>query len=107
MLVVGRLALAFVLIVATALLGRSLYSLRAIGAGFNANGVLTLTPVLSAGGTCADAGRPRPCFRQMVDAVQAVPNVVAAGMISNVPLSHIEPVRLRLDRPSPAHGGTG
>jgi putative ABC transport system permease protein len=104
-LVIGQVALAFVLIVATALLGRSFYNLQTVDAGFSAGRVLTLTPVLSASGRCATAAGRVQCFRHMVEAVQAVPGVVAAGMISNVPLSHIEPVPLRLDRPDPAPGG--
>src|SRR6185436_9291898 len=80
-LVVGQVALAFVLIVATALLGRSFYNLQTVDAGFSAGRVLTLTPVLSASGRCATAAGRVQCFRHMVEAVQAVPGVVAAGMI--------------------------
>jgi putative ABC transport system permease protein len=36
-------------------------------------------------------------YRQVVEKVRTVPGVLSAGMISNVPLSHIEPTKLRVE----------
>src|SRR5207247_10493748 len=95
-LVVAQVALAFVLVMATVLLGRSFQHLRAVDAGFDPRGVLTLTPVLPSHGRCNSADTRLACYRALLDAVRTVPGVTAAGLISNVPLSHIELRPLRL-----------
>jgi predicted permease len=104
-LVVAQVALAFVLVMATILLGRSLERLEAVDAGFDAGGVLTLTPVLPARGRCNSDESRLECYRQLLDAVRTVPDVTAAALISNVPFSHIEPGPLRLDRAGPGDDG--
>jgi putative ABC transport system permease protein len=104
-LVIAQVALAFVLVMATLALGRSLQHLRAVEAGFDARGVLTLTPVLPARGRCNSAETRLECYRQLLDAVRTVPGVTATALISNVPFSHIEPGPLRLDRSGPGDDG--
>ena len=104
-LVVAQVALAFVLVMATLLLGRSLQRLRAVDAGFDARGVLTLTPVLPSQGRCNSIETRLGCYRQLLEAVRTVPGVTATGFISNVPFAHIEPGPLRLDRSGPGDDG--
>jgi predicted permease len=86
-LVVGQVALAFVLLAATGLLIQTVRGLLAIDAGFDAAHVLTMTPAfLGTRGMTADAMLVEK--QAALDAVQAVPGVVAAGMVNDVPLSH-------------------
>jgi len=99
-LVVAEVALAFVLVVATGLLGKSFRRLTAVNAGFDPHNILTLTPTTD-GGRYATPAAALGYYRQVVEGVRAVPGVLSAGMISNVPLSHTEPMRLRVEgRPS-------
>jgi predicted permease len=104
-LVVAQVALAFVLVMATLLLGRSLQRLRAVDAGFDARRVLTLTPVLPSHGRCESAESHLECSRRLLEAVRTVPGVTVAALISNVPFAHIEPAPLRLDRSGPGDDG--
>ncbi len=93
-------ALAFVLAVGAGLLAKSLSRLTAVNAGFDSRHVLTLTPTLT-GDRYASAEATLLYYRQLVDKVRAVPGILSAGMISNVPLSHPEPLKLRIEgRPS-------
>ena len=92
--VIGEIALAFVLVVATGLLSRSLTRLMAVEPGFDSHFVLTLTPVSSGTGPYLSPDGLLRYYRQMVDKVRLVPGVIDAGMVSNVPLSRTEP---RLD----------
>jgi len=101
-LVVMDLALAFVLVVAAGLLGRSLQNLRTVDSGFNPHHVLTLTPAITANGPYATREGRLQYYRQLIEKVQAVPGVTGVGMVSNVPLSHLEPMLLRIEgQPSP------
>ena len=83
-LVVAEIAIAFVLVTMTGLLIRTVQSLLTVDAGFDAEQVLTMTPVV--------LGRaPREMLiekRQIVDVVRTLPGVVAAGLVNEVPLSH-------------------
>jgi predicted permease len=97
-LVVADVALAFVLIMTTGLLVRSFDNLRSLDAGFDPYNVLTLTPVASPSGPYNSVkGRPE-YYRLLMARVREVPGVTAAGMVSNVPLSNTEPVRIRTER---------
>ena len=95
-LVVMDLALAFVLVLATGLLVRSFQNLRTVDAGFDPHHVLTMTPVMTPDAGNTPEGR-LAYYRQLLEKVQAVPGVTAVGMVSNVPLSHAEPMKLRID----------
>ena len=96
-LVVMDLALAFVLVAATGLLGRSFQNLRTVDAGFDPHNVLTMTPVMTSDGRYAGTDGRLGYYRQLVEKVHAVPGVTDVGMVSNVPLSHSEPMKLRID----------
>jgi predicted permease len=95
-LVVVNIALAFALVVATGLLVKSVRNLNALDPGFNAHNVLTLTPVPPAAGSTTPTGR-LAWYRALIAGVQAVPEVTAVGMVSNVPMSHTEPFPVRID----------
>jgi predicted permease len=89
--VIAEIALAFVLVVATGLLEKSLTRLMAVEPGFDSHRVLTLTPVSSGTGRYRSSDGLLRYYREMVDKVRLVPGVVDAGMVSNVPLSRTEP----------------
>jgi putative ABC transport system permease protein len=94
---VTDLALAFVLVMVAGLLGRSFQNLRMLDAGFDPHNVLTMTPVMAPDARYASPGGRLGYLRQLVEKVQNVPGVTAVGMVSNVPLSHAEPRKLRVD----------
>jgi putative ABC transport system permease protein len=96
-LVVMDLALAFVLVLATGLLGKSFHNLRTVDAGFDPHHVLTMTPVMTPNAGNTTPGGRLGYYRQLLEKVQAVPGVTAVGLVSNVPLSHAEPRKLRID----------
>jgi len=96
LLVIAEVALAFVLVVGTGLLGKSLLRLMAVDAGFDSRHILTLTPTAD-GGHYATRQQVLGYYRRVVETVHAVPGIRSAGMISNVPLSHTEPMKLRME----------
>jgi len=96
LLVIAEVALAFVLVVGTGLLGKSLLRLMAVDAGFDSRHILTLTPTAD-GGHYATRQQVLGYYRRVVETVHAVPGILSAGMISNVPLSHTEPMKLRME----------
>lgn len=95
-LVIAEVALAFVLAVGTGLLGKSFQRLAAVNAGFDSHHILTLTPTVT-GPRYATAEAELRYYRQVVEKVRAIPGILSAGMISNVPLSHTEPLKLRVE----------
>jgi putative ABC transport system permease protein len=88
--VIAEIAAAFVLVGAAGLLVRSFTQLLAVNAGFNPRHVLTMTPVVN-------TDNPLLKYRQAIEAVRSLPGVVEAGMASNVPLSHAEPVKFLIE----------
>jgi putative ABC transport system permease protein len=87
MLVIAEVALALVLLVSAGLLLRSIARLFSISPGFDSSHLITMqvqvaTPLRIRG----DSARSR-FFDQVVDAVQRVPGVAAAGFTSELPLS--------------------
>jgi putative ABC transport system permease protein len=96
LLVIAEVALAFVLVVGTGLLGKSLLRLTAVDAGFDPHHILTLTPTAD-GGRYATPEATLGYYRQVIEKVRAIPGILDAGMISNVPLSHTEPMKLRVE----------
>jgi putative ABC transport system permease protein len=94
-LVVLDVALAFMLVMATGLLGQSYHNLLTLDAGFDSRGVLTLTPVIGLSARYSSATGRLDYYHRLVERVESVPGVTAAGMVSNVPLSNIEPSRVR------------
>jgi putative ABC transport system permease protein len=86
-LVVAQVALAFVLVVTTGLLVRTVRGLLAVDAGFDAAHVLTMTPVFRDKPDAAALAEKQ----QVIDAIEALPGVTAAGLVNEVPLSHARP----------------
>jgi putative ABC transport system permease protein len=82
-LVVGELALAVIVVVGAALLGRSFSALRNVEAGFDAERVLVLD--LSIPAARYDTERTVTFYRQLVDGVGQLPGVRSAALISEVP----------------------
>ncbi len=97
LLVMAEVALAFVIAVGTGLLAKSFLQLTAVDAGFDPHQVLTLSPAPTPTGRYASPEGMLGYYRQMVEKVRAVPGILSAGMISNVPLSHPEPLKLRIE----------
>ena len=91
--VVVAMALAFALVAGTGLLVRTLMNLQRVDAGFDSRNVLTLTPA----GSYPTAAARLAYLRTLIERVEAVPGVEAAGIVSNVPLSHVETWPIRVD----------
>jgi len=85
-LLVGEVALSLVLLVAAGLLVRTFGQLQRVDPGFNADRVLTLTVSLPAY-RYKDGEAQRRFFVNAVDAISAVPGVVAAGFVNVLPFS--------------------
>src|SRR5262249_30394030 len=100
LLVVADVALAFVLVAATGLLGRTVANLRHVDSGFDPSNILTMTTTVVAGGYPTPESR-MGYYRRLVARVRAVPGVTAAGMASNVPLTHVEPAQIRIEGDAP------
>jgi predicted permease len=85
-LVVSQVAFSTVLLVAAGLLARSLMHLWDVDAGFRPEHVLTLHVEL-ADRADADASRAPRFFSDLMQRVDELPGVQAAGMINNLPLT--------------------
>ena len=85
-LVMVEVALAFVLLVGSGLLLRSLQQLFSIPSGFDPAGTLTMRVEASGHRFDSDSNTFRH-FAQVLDAVRRVPGVTAAGLTSQLPLS--------------------
>jgi len=85
-LVVAEVGLAFVLLVSSGLLLRSLQHLFAVDAGFDASHLLTMQVQIS-GRRFAANDSTYKFFEDALDAVRKVPGVTAAALTSQLPLS--------------------
>ena len=85
-LVVAQIALALLLSVGAALMGRSLLRLQSVPSGFDARGVLTAEITLPESPYATRADRAT-FFRTLVERLRAIPGVSAAGMTTQLPLS--------------------
>lgn len=90
-LVVGQIALSIVVLVAGALLGRTVTRLLAVDAGITPANVLTMKLALGER-TILQAGERRAFVQQLLDAVGALPGVQSVGLGSNLPprISQVE-----------------
>ncbi len=79
--IVAQIALAFVLLAGAALLGLSLKKVMAVSPGFRADHVLTGEV------TVPFSYNVRPFLDRLLEAIGQQPGIVAAGAITNVPLS--------------------
>jgi len=85
-LLVLQVALALVLVVAAGLLLRTFYSMLRAKAGFDATRVVTFELPLPASAQYADTGRMAQVYGEVLERVQAIPGVQAAGFASVVPM---------------------
>ncbi|HKC70233.1 MAG TPA: FtsX-like permease family protein, partial [Terriglobales bacterium] len=84
-LVVGELALALMLVVATGLLTRTFSRLLSVDPGFNAEHVLTFELSLP-GSKYSDRRRIMGLYREALSRLRVLPGVQAAGIVETVPL---------------------
>lgn len=85
-LVVAEVALAFVLLVSSGLLLRSLQHWFAVDPGFDASQLLTMQ-ILTSGGRFVESAATHKFFEDALEAVRHVPGVTAAAITSQLPLS--------------------
>jgi len=85
-LVVAEVALSLMLLVGAGLLIRTLWSLRNINAGFDANHVVTMSVSIPST-KFARSAQQISFFNQVLERVRAMPGVQSAGVIDALPLS--------------------
>jgi predicted permease len=83
--VISEIALAVVLLVSAAMLGRTLLRLNSLDPGFNVHHVLTARVGL-APSTLEDPGRTRAAWNDLLNRVRAVPGVESAAAVDIVPM---------------------
>ncbi|MGH9162233.1 MAG: ADOP family duplicated permease [Vicinamibacteraceae bacterium] len=105
-LVATEVALALMLLVGAGLLLRSFQKLQAIDTGMRPEGVLTLKMSLGSRAYEEDDAR-RSFLARLLEAVEGLPGVQAAGMVSHLPLTSLgimAHTAYRADRPAPGPG---
>lgn len=95
LLVVGEVSLSVVLLMGAAVMVRSLLALRTVDAGFDPRNVLTMNVSLPGARYTTPAQRTA-FFDSAIERVRALPGVVAAGTIDNLPLEggSVQPIVL-------------
>jgi predicted permease len=83
--VVSEIALALVLLVAAAILGRTLLRVSSLNPGLNVHNVLVTRMALSPG-VLADSGRIRPAWQDVIDRASQVPGVQSVAIVDTVPM---------------------
>jgi predicted permease len=83
--VVSEIALAMVLLVSAAMLGRTLLRLSAVDAGIDVHNVLTARMALSSA-TLADPAKIRAAWQDVLTRARRAPGVEAIAMVDTVPL---------------------
>ena len=86
LLVVCQVALAAALLVGAALIGRTLVALLHVDPGYRPEGVLTFQVGLPSEVWHTQPGRERQFYTDLVQRLQAMPGVVAAGHTTSLPL---------------------
>jgi putative ABC transport system permease protein len=84
LLVISQIALAFVLVIGTALLSRSLFLLINVNPGFDFHNVLTLSMIVYGK---QDWDAAMNYYRQVTGRVKAIPGVDGVAMVQEFPLS--------------------
>ncbi len=84
-LVLGQVALAFLLMVGSGLLVKSFWNLHNVDPGFDAENVITLRLVLP-DNPYDNEEQSVAFFQQLLDRVEAIPGVERAGAVSKLPL---------------------
>jgi predicted permease len=83
--VVSEIALALVLLVAAAMLGRTLLRVSSLDPGLNIHNVLVTRMALSPG-VLADPARIRPAWQDVIDRASQVPGVQSVAIVDTVPM---------------------
>ncbi len=83
--VICEIALAVVLLVSAAVLGRTLLRLSSLDPGLNIHNVLTSRVALSPA-TLANPGKTRVRWQEILDRLHSVPGVEAVAMVDTVPM---------------------
>jgi predicted permease len=83
--VVSEIALAVVLLVSAAMLGRTLLRLNSLDPGYDIHNVLTARAGLSPA-TLADPARTRAAWSEILERIRSVPGVQTAAVIEVVPM---------------------
>jgi putative ABC transport system permease protein len=85
-LVVAEVALSLMLLIGAGLMVRSFQRLHRVNPGFEAHGVLTANVAVAQNQFPAPADQAR-FFEQVLERVRALPAVVSAGVVDNIPLN--------------------
>lgn len=88
LLVVGQIAVTLILLLGGLLFARSFSALLQVKPGFSSQGVLTMHLAVTREKYHEDA-RVAEYYRQIVDCVQSIPGVFAAGIVNRLPFSGI------------------
>lgn len=96
LLVVSQIALAFILVIGTALLSKSLFLLVNVDPGFDFHNVLTLTMVVY-GNRYRDWDATMSYYRRVKQKVEAIPGVEGVAMAPEFPLSNPSPTPLHIE----------
>ena len=83
--VISEIALALVLLVAAAMIGRTLLRVSSLDPGLNIHNVLVTRMALSPG-VLADPGRIRPAWQDVIDRASHVPGVQSVAIVDTVPM---------------------
>jgi putative ABC transport system permease protein len=84
-LVVVEVSLSLVLLIGAGLMIRSFQTLRSVNPGFDPRGVLTMTAAISRG-KFSTATQQISFFERTLERIRALPSVMAAGVIDDLPL---------------------
>jgi predicted permease len=83
--VISEIALAVVLLVSAAMLGRALLRLSSLDPGLNIHNILTSRVALSSA-TLANPGKTRAAWHEILSNLQRVPGVQSVAMVDTVPM---------------------
>lgn len=89
-LVVAEVAVAVILLIGASLLVRSYQRLRAVDPGFDPRGVL-IAPIFLDMASYGSGGRSRIYYESLVERLEALPGVIAAGGATALPSSPLGP----------------
>ncbi|HUG97662.1 MAG TPA: ABC transporter permease [Gammaproteobacteria bacterium] len=104
LLVAGEVALAVVLLIAAALLGRSMLALNAVDPGFAADTSI-FTRIALPSERYAEDPQSAAFFGQLAQRAAELPGVASAGVVQSLPMVNDYVLSFRVDgRPAPPHG---
>ncbi|HXG65438.1 MAG TPA: ABC transporter permease [Blastocatellia bacterium] len=90
-LVVSEVALSLVLLIGAGLMMRSFLRLQQVNPGFDPENVITMR-ISQPGPKFGGSGNHAAFFKQVIERIQALPGVEAAGAVSHLPLSGAEEI---------------